>query len=182
MDLVKEYNIPVWVMEPVRGGRLAQLAPDHTAKLKALRPEETLAGWAFRFLQTALDCTVVLSGMSNFEQVKENIQTFSEEKPLNTQEMQALQDIVTELMGKLTPCTGCRYCVEYCPKELNIPYLLNMYNEYKFSMDGVLAQRAILRVPEGKRPADCLQCRACEGVCPQNIRISEALADFEARM
>lgn len=182
VELLKEYHIPVWVMEPVRGGRLAQLAPEHEAKLRALRPEDSMATWAFRFLQTALDCTVVLSGMSNFEQVKENIRTFSEEKPLNGRELQALQDIVTELMNKLTPCTGCRYCTEYCPQGLNIPSLLNMYNEYKFSLDGVLAQRAILRVPEGKRPIDCVQCRACEGVCPQNIRISEAFVDFVERL
>lgn len=178
VELLKEYNIPVWVMEPVRGGRLAQLSPEYEAKLKALRPNETMAAWAFRFLQTALDCTMVLSGMSEFDQVKENIQTYSEEKPLNEQEMATLQEIVNELMGKLTPCTGCKYCVEYCPKELNIPTLLNMYNEYKFSFGGVQARRSILRVPEGKRPNDCLQCRACEAVCPQKIRISEELESF----
>ena len=177
--LLKEYNIPVWVMEPVRGGRLASLSPEYEARLKALRPEATMAEWAFRFLQTALDCTVVLSGMSDFAQVQENIRTFQEEKPLNAQEMQALQDIVDELMGKLTPCTGCRYCTEYCPQGLNIPTLLNMYNEYKFSFGGIQAQRSILRVPEGKRPADCVQCRACEGVCPQKIRIADELANFQ---
>ena len=178
VELLKKYNIPVWVMEPVRGGRLAQLAPAYEEKLKALRPDESMAAWAFRFLQTAVDCTVVLSGMSNFEQVQENIQIHSEEKPLNEQELQALQSIVDELMGKLTPCTGCRYCTEYCPQQLEIPKLLNMYNEYKFSFGGVQAQRSILRIPEGKRPADCLQCKACEGVCPQKIRISEELAAY----
>ncbi|MBQ8405374.1 MAG: aldo/keto reductase [Clostridia bacterium] len=178
VELLKEYNIPVWVMEPVRGGRLAQLSPEYEARLKALRPDESMAAWAFRFLQTALDCTVVLSGMSNFEQVRENVQIHSEEKPLNEQELQALQTIVEELMGKLTPCTGCRYCTEYCPQSLDIPKLLNMYNEYKFSFGGVQAQRSILRIPEGKRPADCLQCRACEGVCPQKIRISDELASY----
>ena len=177
VELLKEYNIPVWVMEPVRGGRLAQLSPEYEAKLKALRPDESMAAWAFRFLQT-LDCTMVLSGMSNFEQVRENIQIHSEEKPLNGQELQALQEIVDELMGKLTPCTGCRYCTEYCPQQLEIPKLLNMYNEYKFSFGGVQAQRSILRIPEGKRPTDCLQCKACEGVCPQKIRISDELAAY----
>ena len=176
--LLKEYNIPVWVMEPVRGGRLANLSADYEARLKALRPEETMAAWAFRFLQTAVDCTMVLSGMSDFAQVQENIKTFSEEKPLNEQELQALQSIVDDFMGKLTPCTGCRYCTEYCPQGLNIPMLLNLYNEYKFSFDGVQAQRSILRVPEGKRPNDCVQCRVCEGVCPQKICIADELAKF----
>ena len=166
-------------MEPVRGGKLAKLDEINETKLKELRPDESIPAWAFRFLQTALDCTVVLSGMSDFAQVQENIRTFQEEKPLNAQEMQALQDIVDELMGKLTPCTGCRYCTEYCPQGLNIPTLLNMYNEYKFSFGGIQAQRSILRVPEGKRPADCVQCRACEGVCPQKIRIADELANFQ---
>lgn len=178
VELLKEYNIPVWVMEPVRGGRLARLQPEYEARLKALRPEESVVAWAFRFLQTAVDCTMVLSGMSEFSQVQENVQIHSEHKPLTAEEMQVLGGIVDEMMQKLTPCTGCRYCVEYCPQGLNIPSLLNMYNEYKFALDGVLAQRSILRIPEGKRPTDCLQCKVCEGVCPQKIRISEELAKF----
>ena len=179
VELLKEYNIPVWVMEPVRGGRLAQLSPDYEARLKALRPDESMAAWAFRFLQTALDCTVVLSGMSNFEQVRENIQIHSEEKPLNARELQTLRDIVDELMNKLTPCTGCRYCTEYCPQGLDIPMLLNRYNEYKCSFGGVLIERLLVRIPEGKSPTDCLQCGACDGVCPQKIRISEEMAAFQ---
>ena len=178
VELLKEYNIPVWVMEPVRGGRLAQLSPEYESKLKGLRPDESMAAWAFRFLQTALDCTVVLSGMSNFEQVQENIQIHSEEKPLNAEEMRALQTIVDDLLGKLTPCTGCRYCTEYCPQGLDIPMLLNRYNEYKCSFGGVLIERLMIRIPEGKRPADCLQCKVCEGVCPQKIAISDELAKF----
>ena len=178
VELLKEYNIPVWVMEPVRGGRLAQLSPEYESKLKGLRPDESMAAWAFRFLQTALDCTVVLSGMSNFEQVQENIQIHSEEKPLNAEEMQALQTIVDDLLGKLTSCTGCRYCTEYCPQGLDIPMLLNRYNEYKCAFGGVLIERLMVRIPEGKRPADCLQCKVCEGVCPQKIAISDELAKF----
>ncbi len=178
VELLKEYDIPVWVMEPVRGGKLARLQPEHEARLKALRPDESVAAWAFRFLQTKLDCTMVLSGMSDFEQVKENVQTHCEHKPLSPEEMQVLDGIVTEFMQKLTPCTGCRYCVEYCPQGLNIPSLLNTYNEYKFALDGVLAQRSVIRIAEGKRPSDCLQCKACEEVCPQKIRIADEIAKF----
>ena len=178
VELLQEYHIPVWVMEPVRGGRLANLQPEHEARLKALRPEESVAAWAFRFLQTKLDCTMVLSGMSDFEQVKENVQTHTEHKPLNQEELQVLEDIVQEFMQKLIPCTSCRYCVEHCPQNLNIPQLLNIYNEYKFSMNGVAAQRSVIRIAEGKRPSDCLQCQACESVCPQKIKVSEELARF----
>ena len=182
MELLKEYNIPVWVMEPVRGGKIATLAPEHEAKLKALRPDESVAAWAFRFLQTLDDCTVTLSGMSNFEQVKENIQTYAEEKPLNEREWNTLQEIAGEMIKQLTPCTACRYCTEYCPMGLDIPRLLDLYNEQKFSGGSILVRRTINRMDEDKRPSACLQCRACEGVCPQRIAISDVLADFAERL
>ena len=106
------------------------------------------------------------------------MQTHCEHKPLTQEELQVLEEIVEQFMKKLTPCTGCRYCVEYCPQGLNIPQLLNMYNEYKFSLDGIAAQRSVIRIPEGKRPSDCLQCQACEGVCPQKIKVAEEIARF----
>lgn len=182
MALVTSYNIPVWVMEPVRGGKLAALAPQHEAKLKALRPAETMAAWCFRFLQTLENCGVVLSGMSNFEQLKENVQTYATEQPLTAKEWQALQEIAAEMIQQLTPCTACRYCTEYCPQGLNIPALLEMHNEYKFAGGSILVRRTINNMKEDKRPSACLQCRACEGVCPQRIAISELLADFAERL
>ena len=182
VELLREYNIPIWVMEPVRGGKIATLAPQHEAKLKALRPDESMAAWAFRFLQTLDGITVTLSGMSNFEQLKENIQTYAEAKPLSEGEWNTLQEIAKEMIQQLTPCTGCRYCTEYCPMSLNIPALLDLYNEQKFSGGSILVRRTINRLAEDKRPSACLQCRACEGVCPQRIAISEVLADFTERL
>ena len=182
VELLREYNIPIWVMEPVRGGKIATLAPQHEAKLKALRPDESMAAWAFRFLQTIDGIAVTLSGMSNFEQLKENIQTYAEAKPLNEEEWNTLQEIAKEMIQQLTPCTGCRYCTEYCPMGLNIPALLDLYNEQKFSGGSILVRRTINRMEEDKRPSACLQCRACEGVCPQRIAISEVLADFTERL
>jgi predicted aldo/keto reductase-like oxidoreductase len=180
--LLREYGIPVWVMEPVRGGKIANLAPKYEEKLKALRSDESIAAWAFRFLQTLGDCVVTLSGMSNFEQVKENIQTYAEEKPLTDAEWQTLQEIAKEMIGLLTPCTACRYCTEYCPQGLNIPSLLSMYNEYTFAGGSILVRRNINLMEEDKRPSACVQCRACEGVCPQRIAISEVLSDFTERL
>lgn len=182
VELLREYNIPIWVMEPVRGGKIATLAPQHEAKLKALRPDESMAAWAFRFLQTLDGITVTLSGMSNFEQLKENIQTYAKAKPLSEGEWNTLQEIAKEMIQQLTPCTGCRYCTEYCPMSLNIPALLDLYNEQKFSGGSILVRRTINRLAEDKRPSACLQCRACEGVCPQRIAISEVLADFTERL
>ena len=93
MELLKKYNLPVWVMEPLRGGKLASLAAEDEAKLKALRPQEGIPAWAFRFLQSIPEVTVILSGMSNMEQLEDNITTFEEDKPLNEQEMKTLLDI-----------------------------------------------------------------------------------------
>ena len=121
VELLKEYNIPVWVMEPLRGGKLASLSEENEAKLKALRPDETVPAWAFRFLQSIPEVKMVLSGMSNMEQLKENIRTYEEDRPLNEEEMKAL-------------------------------------------------------------PSACIGCRSCEAVCPQQIKISEAMADFAEKL
>lgn len=175
-----EHNIPVWIMEPVRGGKLATLSEKHASMLKELRPEAEPVEWAFRFLQSFPEFKVTLSGMSNFEQLKQNIAIYEEAKPLSEKELAVLDDIVTELIkGSLTvPCTACRYCTTHCPQELAIPDLLELYNEHKFTGGGFIAPMALDAFAEDKRPNACIGCRSCEAVCPQQIKISEALADF----
>jgi predicted aldo/keto reductase-like oxidoreductase len=182
LELLKKWNIPVIVMEPVRGGKLASIAPNLEAKLSALRPDERVPGWAFRFLQSVDGVFTTLSGMSNFEQLKENIKTYEEAKPLNQTEWDTLQDVAQEMLGRMTPCTSCKYCIEYCPQGLNIPDLLRLYNEHAFTGGGFIAPMKLNSLPEDKRPSACLQCRACEAVCPQNIRISEVFEDFTKRL
>ena len=121
VELLGEYGIPVWVMEPLRGGRLASLSPEDEAELKKLRPEETVPAWAFRFLQT-IPAVLTLSGMSSLEQMKENFATYQEKKPLNREEVKALLDIAGRMVKKIVlPCTACRYCTSHCPKGLDIP-------------------------------------------------------------
>ncbi len=179
MELLEEYNIPVWVMEPVRGGKLASLAPEYEARLKALRPDESIVAWAFRFLQTLPQVTVTLSGMSNFEQLKDNIVTYEEDKPPDEHEYKELMSMASDMVKKIAlPCTSCRYCTTHCPKGLNIPELLELYNEHIFTGGGFLAGFAISAMPEEKRPQQCIGCRNCEAVCPQSIKISEALKDL----
>lgn len=179
VELLREHHIPVWVMEPVRGGKLASLPEEHAAKLKALRPEESIPAWAFRFLQSMEDVVVTLSGMSNMEQLEENIRTFEEDKPLNTEEMDTLLGIAGEMLGKKTlPCTACRYCVSHCPQELDIPSLLALYNEHCFTDGGFIAPMALSAYEKEKLPSACVGCRSCEAVCPQQIKISEAMSDF----
>ena len=182
VELLKEHNIPVWVMEPLRGGKLATLPEKETAALKALRPDEDIPAWAFRFLQSIPEVTMVLSGMSNVEQMKANIETFETDKPLNEKEMRALLSIADGMLNGTLPCTACHYCVSHCPKGLDIPNLLELYNEHSFTGGGFIAPMALSAVPEEKWPSACIGCRSCEKVCPQQIKISEAMADFAAKL
>lgn len=183
VDLLKEHHIPVWVMEPLRGGKLASLEDENAAVLKGLRPEEGIPAWAFRFLQSIPGVTMVLSGMSNFQQMQENIAVFEEDKPLDEKEMAALLEVADRMVKKIAlPCTACHYCVSHCPKGLDIPALLELYNEHCFTGGGFIAPMALMAVPEDKRPDACIGCRSCEAVCPQQIKISEAMADFSARL
>lgn len=183
VELLKEYGIPVWVMEPLRGGKLAVLSEENTARLKSFRPEEGIPAWAFRFLQGIKEVTVILSGMSNDEQLKENIHTFEEEKCLDDDEKKAILDIAEKMVSNIAlPCTACRYCTSHCPQGLDIPELLSLYNEHCFTGGGFLAPMALQGYAKDKRPDACVGCRSCEAVCPQQIKISEAMEDFTKKL
>lgn len=180
VELLREYNIPVWVMEPLRGGRLASLSPKNEEKLKALRPDEKIPAWGFRFLQSVPEVTMVLSGMSSMEQMKENIATFAEDKPVTDEEMETLME-VTDSMLDILPCTACRYCTAHCPQKLDIPTLLSLYNEVRFA-NGLITHMAVEAMPEDKRPHACIGCQSCEAVCPQQLEIAKAMADFTEKL
>lgn len=182
MELLNSYHIPVWVMEPLRGGRLAKLPEKDAAVLKGLRQDKEIPAWAFRFLQTLPEVKVVLSGMSNLKQLKENIETFETDKPLSKEEMENLLAVADGMLNGTLPCTACHYCTSHCPQGLDIPMLLNLYNEHSFTGGGFLAPMALMAVPQEKQPSACVGCRSCEKVCPQQIRISEAMADFNMKL
>ncbi|MBE6642460.1 MAG: 4Fe-4S dicluster domain-containing protein [Ruminococcaceae bacterium] len=183
VDFLNSINVPVWVMEPVRGGRLFNLAPVFDKVLKDACPDRTTAEWAFRFIQTVPGVCVTLSGMSNLEQLKENIGLFSEKKPLTAEETELLFDLGRKMTAKNPlPCTGCKYCTEYCPMELDIPYIIELYNNYKFTTGGYIAPKETSLMEENKKPSACIGCQACEAVCPQSIKISEMMADFTTRL
>ena len=183
VKLLREHSIPVWVMEPLRGGRLARLSDEEAAKLAALRPDEAPAAWAFRFLQAIPEVTVTLSGMSNLEQLKQNIATFETDAPLNGEEWKALMSVADDMLGrKILPCTACHYCVSHCPQGLDIPALLELYNEHNFTGGGFIAPMVLGTLPEDKRPTACLHCHSCEAVCPQQIKISDAMESFAAML
>ncbi len=182
VELLKKWNIPVWVMEPLRGGKLANLPEEDAARLRALRPEEGIPAWSFRFLQSIPEVKVILSGMSNEEQMADNLRTFGTDKPLNDHETAALLSMAADMTRRTAlPCTACRYCTTHCPKGLNIPWLLELYNEHVFTGGGFIAPMALMSLSEDKKPSACIGCRSCEKVCPQQIKISEAMKDFAAK-
>ena len=181
--LLKEWNIPIWVMEPLRGGKLAALPEEDAALLRRFRPEETVPGWAFRFLQGIPGVTVILSGMSNEAQMRENLRTFAADAPLTGEESAVLLSFASQMTKRTAlPCTACRYCTAHCPQGLDIPWLLELYNEHVFTGGGFIAPMALMSLPEEKKPSACIGCRSCEQVCPQQIRISEAMQDFCSKL
>lgn len=173
-DLLTERNIPVWVMEPVRGGKLANLPEDQAAQLHALRPEESCAAWAFRFLQGLPNVKMVLSGMSNMEQMMDNVKTFEKALPLTESETAALLTLA-EGMKNSVPCTACRYCCDGCPMGLDIPKLISLYNDLRFSPNFNVGM--IVDSLGDKRPDACIGCGKCAKVCPQKIDIPAAMKD-----
>ena len=175
-ELLTERNIPVWVMEPVRGGALAALTEPSEQKLKALRPEESVASWAFRWLQTLPNVKMILSGMSNMDQVTDNIKTFTTGNPLTQEESSLLYEIAAGMKNSL-PCTACRYCCSECPKELDIPTLLSHYNEVRFDPRINIGMR-MDAMPAQKLPSACIGCGNCSRMCPQNIDIPLAMKEF----
>lgn len=171
--LLDRYGIPVWVMEPVRGGKLAKATPEAKKKLDAFRPDHSPAAWAFRFLQDIPSVKMILSGMSNMEQLVENIETFEGEKPLSEKERELLFDIA-ETIKNSVPCTACGYCLKDCPKGLEIPSLLSLYNEIQESKTfGHKIPEEEMKI--GKSAEDCIACGKCAETCPQKIAIPETL-------
>lgn len=173
-DLLTERNIPIYIMEPLRGGKLAALPDDLNEKLNELRGNTTPVEWAFRFLLNLPNVRMILSGMSDFSQVKENVEIFKSDKPLNETEVNALFDVAESLKDSV-PCTGCGYCLKDCPKELNIPVFISVYNELKLQK-AVTTRMRLDALPEEKQPNACISCGLCAKNCPQNIKVPDEIS------
>ena len=184
VELLNSRNIPIWVMEPVRGGQLATLDSEFEARLKEARPDENVPAWAFRFLQTLPGVTMILSGMSNMQQIRDNIATFAEKKPLNEKEIELILSVADDMIARTTvPCTGCHYCVSHCPQGLDIPFLLKLYNEAVVAGSGdFIAPMGLSSIAADKQPECCVACHSCEKVCPQTIRIPDSLHRFAEKL
>lgn len=169
-QILDERGIPIMVMEPVRGGRLADLTPDTNAQLEAKHPEWSIASWALRFVRDLPRVQVVLSGMSSMDQIIDNVKTFSDDDPLADDDRALLTKVCTEFQSQVqVPCTACRYCCSECPQEINIPEFLKIYNNYK--VDGEWALMELPNVKTAGQPKDCIECGACASHCPQSIDI-----------
>ena len=175
VEVIARHGLKIVVMEGVRGGRLANLPAPQMEKLQAVRPADSAARWALRWLQGIPEVAVVLSGMSTLDQIVENVETFREPNPVSPAEKELLQE-VAESMLSWVPCTACRYCTEGCPMELDIPRMIAAYNGLKNGdhMAGYQPDEAQPSID----PRRCIGCGSCASICPQNIRIPEILQEL----
>lgn len=178
-EVLASRNIPIMVMEPVRGGRLAGLTPEAEAVLKAAHPDWSIAAWALRFVKSLPAVQVVLSGMSSMEQICDNLATFSDDEGLSETDMETLMKACGLFKNQVqVPCTACRYCCSGCPGEINIPEYMNLYNAYK--VDGPWALNDAAKIESKGKPADCVACGACTGHCPQDIDTPAIMKELAA--
>ena len=170
VDIIHSYGKPIVVMEPLRGGKLARLDDYNEKLLKKLRPWDSTASWAFRWLDGIEDVKVVLSGMSNMKQLEDNLRTYNSDYPLVSSERNMLVDIADKLAWDV-PCTNCGYCKEQCPKNLDIPRFMQSYNDITFTKNYTIGMQ-IDSLPDEEKPSACIGCNNCTRACPQKINVS----------
>ncbi len=182
-EIARKHNLPISVMEPCKGGNLAQVPPKAEALMKARDASASVPSWAFRFAGSLPGVEIVLSGMNAMPQLLDNASTFTDFKPLEEEDLAMLRqvaDIINE--EKAVPCTGCRYCVDGCPQRIAIPEYFSLYNNAKRSVTqrlSLLTYYLNLTSRFGKA-GDCQACGACEKVCPQHLAIPSFLTDVSA--
>ena len=181
-ELAKSRNVPVIVMEPVKGGSLAMIGGEITEPFKQMHPDWSVASWAMRWVKELDNCKVILSGMSSEEQVADNLATFCDPKPLTDEEMQTIKEVRSRIEAcTFVGCTNCKYCMP-CPFGVDIPQNFAMMNE--FAKYGNVGHRKFQwnNMEEGERADKCKSCGKCETACPQGIAIREKLHEIAAQM
>ncbi len=178
-DIVQKKGIPVIVMEPLRGGGLVNLSEKPLKELKS-NSTYTPAAFGLRWAASRENVVTVLSGMSNLEQVKENIETFIDFKPMTKEEEELALKIakIIQSQGEIN-CTACKYCLEVCPRGINIPALFALYNQYKVTNNKMLFKIYYESLGEEERADKCINCNLCNKNCPQNLEIPKLLAKIE---
>ncbi|MCL2508096.1 MAG: aldo/keto reductase [Oscillospiraceae bacterium] len=185
-DAMKEYEIihnagiPIIVMEPVRGGALANLCQKSNGILRAAEPNSSVASWAIRYAASFPGVFTVLSGMSSLEQITDNIKTMSDFKPLGDSQMAALKKAAAAFKEFYNvPCTSCKYCMDTCPSKINVPELIKLHSSYKLHKDEHEYKRKYMKIDEEKRAEACISCTSCEDKCPQNILITDIMDEMK---
>lgn len=177
-EILAREGVPVMVMEPVHGGMLADLTKEAAEELKG---EASLASWAMRWVMGLDSVQVVLSGMSNEAQVEDNIETFSKALPLTEQDQEKIKKAAELHYSKVAvACTGCRYCCPDCPRGLDIPYLLSVYNEVEIGDPWRLNK--LDGLAEDKKPSACENCGSCREHCPQGFDIPGYMEKMQKMM
>ena len=177
-ETARKHNVPISVMEPCKGGWLASEISEAGKFLKAANPDVSVASWAFRYLADLEGVVSILTGMGALSEVKDNIKTFRDFKPLSDEEQKLVQKAVEILnVTPSIPCTDCLYCIKQCPQKIRINGSLQHYNGYLLYHDlGSLKHIHYMMGLSGSRPRNCIKCGACEEVCPQHIEISDYMA------
>ena len=175
-EICKKHGKPVTVMEPVKGGVLANPIPEVQQLLKTAKPDASFASWAIRYAASMDNIITVLSGMSNLEQMEDNLSFMKDFQPLSEGEQKVIQSAQDALNGdKSIPCTACHYCTGGCPMNIPIPEIFTVFNRKKGSVE-FRTKREYMIVTTGKgKASDCIQCGQCEGACPQHLPIIELL-------
>lgn len=181
--LCEKLNVPLIIMEPVKGGSLASFSEDIRAKFLAVRPDKSVASWALRFVGSKPQVKVILSGMSNEEQVRDNLATFKNFEPLSELEAATVSEVVKEVKSRINiGCTRCRYCMP-CPSGVNIPRNFAIWNNYGMYQNAGEARWNYFENMKAEERADqCVECGACEKACPQHLPIREKLKQVVADM
>ena len=179
-EVALKHNKPIIVMEPVKGGRLAGMSPAVEAIMKDADASLSVASWAVRYAASIENLVTVLSGMSNLDQLNDNLSFMADFKPL-TEAERAVIDLVVKKNAEIPtiPCTDCKYCVDDCPQKINIPGIFGVYNDYKVynTLDAMKGQYK-WATKDGGKASDCIACGLCEGHCPQHIQIIENLREI----
>ncbi len=183
LEVARKYNKQVMIMEPYKGGFLADVPEEAEKIMKEYNPDRSVVSWAMRFVANIEDVEVVLTGASNLEQLESNIREFNDADPLNDEEMEIISQVSEIINSNITvDCTKCRYCVDTCPEDIDIAKIFDLYNKHKLLETDEWTQFGNAYLNYSKLDgvgiaSDCIECENCIEECPQQINIPEVLKD-----